>query len=263
LIRRLAIGILIISAVAAASEIVFCTGTVKGASPYLKDPGAVSSYQEYAYAIAAGKFVSETLFEPTEASIWSDPDYMESGAGYTISAVSGLSKGDIVEITESWYHRDSPESKWEFYGGVQPLWIQVAPYERNRDETTDAQLVYSYDDGERGFTLIDGTGQYTAFGKEPSKEELEKLRGSGFLLTRLVTVYRDASLLKPETSTRGYEYSAAGIEGGKLIFEDKFRSSFDVRPDALPEATPEPQTVSLCFAGLAGAGLFLRRRRSA
>jgi hypothetical protein len=190
-------------------------GSFNGPPYALVDPNAVQYYKDEAGEIAAGGYTSDYEYKTLEATLISfdGSNYVTDRGGciYVQSVVTGLQAGDIVEVDNNYFYDDG--TGYYSYWDQAPYWVLIDPYTPNPTQTILNWLIYFYDAGAGSYTMVIGSGEYDL---AMATDDLTTIIGDRFRLTRDVKVWSGATLLDPQTSSRGYTYSDTGITGGTL-----------------------------------------------
>jgi hypothetical protein len=247
LAAAIAVG-LVFGTMAHGGIITIYTGSFAGAYHYLDSPSAVADYKANAAAIATDQFVSRVKFLPTQSSLWPKPAYNNGGDIYVTTAVTGLQAGDIIKFDTNWLWRGTPSDPLTSYDDAPPFWVLVGDYTHTPGNRIYDWLNFGTYSGTAEYTFTSSSGVYNLVSTEA---DLPLAIGSALAVLRDVEVYRGATLLNSQTSSRGYSYSMTGITGGTLMAS----GACDSGP---LQVVPEPATLTCLALGLA---VWVRRRK--
>lgn len=201
-------------------------GTFASSSPYLSGGGA--DYLTYTEAITQGIEYNKSTFIPEEMTLTSSSGWTDFGAAYVVSAATGLQEGDIVRSQSVYEYRNGADESWQQYYSVD-IYLLAESYVHTSQDTIVDTLHY-IQEGPDGFDVIVGSGLYDA---NSANSGTNYAGGEQFRLVRTITVYRNATLNDPQTSSRGYTYSLTGITGGTVVLDDTYDSIMTVHPTVM------------------------------
>jgi hypothetical protein len=233
----------------ALGAITFNGGSFAGENHSITSPSAVAYYKAQATAIGAGGYVSQTDYAYMEIVHFS-PAYTYGGDAYTLSVISGLQNGDIVRVQEDQQYRMSSSDPWDTFYSPTTAYIKIGDYTQTSQDTILNWLVYGTNNGDGTYTLVKGSGEYWT--ASPG-DDLTSLDGAQMRVVRDLEVWRGATLVSPQISSRGYTFGYS-ITGGEIVAEESFEGV---------ALTTVPVPGVLLLTGM-GAGLigWLRRRRA-
>lgn len=174
-------------------------------------------YKNQAQAIANGTLESKVEFFPQEISSWDPDTYLTGGMAYAVTVISGLQRGDIVhrsfrqqftyDYASGLYSDISAEDPVDKGSG--DVYILIDDYKHNAGTNRIVDWInYITREPDGSYTLVMGQSIYWLL---PDRDILSMVIGYGFRLFDDFEIYRGATLVNPQISSRGYRFSVAGV----------------------------------------------------